>query len=561
MEDADTDTEESGGGHMPTVDEHASTDEHHPRNPEYVVVPPHDMPLLRHVESRDSTNESQQHLMPNAGRMGVREDFDSYTEGNSSFLTPQEILERGEAPPYFEVVAMDSQNPLDTEAHEDANTSSDHPRSDPFASPSPVPTESDTAHSDTGVSRRRTGIFSIFNPRHSRVLQASSSSSSNEPRPSREATRHTRELSATSLASAEATSDENRPLTRTTTRHRASTSASGSVFSLGSNVLRTMSRSQTNLHQQMTSPSMISLNSISAPLTHTLVRTEFTYPKNGPTPQQLRLIASRESVARFGVPYGPDAVAYAASASRVDLEPPPPGFDEVMGSLSSRPHESAQEENTDQSNGSDHHEETTANMQEEGRAAETSLEVSNNSESEAESSPALPPSFIVAEIPPSPDTSVDEQTAASKPLLSDIGSMSPGPLTLPRPSATSPSVAASVITGSMSRKPAPLTKQIPPSSFKTTDSNVQPRAPSRASSLNTFVTADETIRSPSPPITSSAPHSPTSPTSAYTTAAINTSSDVLTPTTDSTPRGPVLRLNDGASLSTESVIPVVVEAR
>jgi hypothetical protein len=37
----------------------------------------------------------------------------------------------------------------------------------------------------------------------------------------------------------------------------------------------------------------------------------------------VRLISSRESFARFGVPYGPDAIAYAASTSRHDLEPPP----------------------------------------------------------------------------------------------------------------------------------------------------------------------------------------------------------------------------------------------
>ena len=33
---------------------------------------------------------------------------------------------------------------------------------------------------------------------------------------------------------------------------------------------------------------MISLNSISSPLTHTVVRTEFTYPKTGLTPEQLK---------------------------------------------------------------------------------------------------------------------------------------------------------------------------------------------------------------------------------------------------------------------------------
>jgi hypothetical protein len=78
-----------------------------------------------------------------------------------------------------------------------------------------------------------------------------------------------------------------------------------------------------NRSNRMNSPSQISLHSISSPLTHTLVRTEFTYPKAGPTPEQFRLISSRDSLAKFAVPYGPDAIAYAASTSRQELQPPP----------------------------------------------------------------------------------------------------------------------------------------------------------------------------------------------------------------------------------------------
>jgi hypothetical protein len=57
------------------------------------------------------------------------------------------------------------------------------------------------------------------------------------------------------------------------------------------------------------------------------VRTDFVYPRSGPTPEQLKLISSIESVSKFGVPYGPDAVAY-ASASLVNLHGPPPEFEE-----------------------------------------------------------------------------------------------------------------------------------------------------------------------------------------------------------------------------------------
>lgn len=50
----------------------------------------------------------------------------------------------------------------------------------------------------------------------------------------------------------------------------------------------------------------------------------------------MRLISSRESFARFGVPYGPDAIAYAASTSRHDLEPPPDFESHVISSAAVR---------------------------------------------------------------------------------------------------------------------------------------------------------------------------------------------------------------------------------
>lgn len=77
----------------------------------------------------------------------------------------------------------------------------------------------------------------------------------------------------------------------------------------------------------LTSPSLISLHSISSPLSHTLMRTEIVYPKSGPTPEQITLISSRESLGRFGVPYGAEAVAFAAS--RHELELPPPEFESL----------------------------------------------------------------------------------------------------------------------------------------------------------------------------------------------------------------------------------------
>ena len=40
------------------------------------------------------------------------------------------------------------------------------------------------------------------------------------------------------------------------------------------------------------------------------------------TPEQLRVVAAREAIGKFGVPYGPDAVAFATATE---------GFEEVVG--------------------------------------------------------------------------------------------------------------------------------------------------------------------------------------------------------------------------------------
>ncbi|KAF8717291.1 serine-tRNA ligase, partial [Rhizoctonia solani] len=68
------------------------------------------------------------------------------------------------------------------------------------------------------------------------------------------------------------------------------------------------------------SPTMsrTSLN-ISSPIPTTLVRTELSYPRAGPTPEQIRFLSSRESLGRFGMPYGEEAIA--AARSREYLPP------------------------------------------------------------------------------------------------------------------------------------------------------------------------------------------------------------------------------------------------
>ncbi|CAE6478449.1 unnamed protein product [Rhizoctonia solani] len=88
-------------------------------------------------------------------------------------------------------------------------------------------------------------------------------------------------------------------------------------------------------HQHKPSPSLSSLSlyltrsqsptmsrtslNISAPIHTTLVRTELNYPRAGPTPEQIRFLSSRESLGRFGMPYGDQAIA--AAKSREYLPP------------------------------------------------------------------------------------------------------------------------------------------------------------------------------------------------------------------------------------------------
>ncbi|KAF9238991.1 hypothetical protein BU15DRAFT_74956 [Melanogaster broomeanus] len=88
----------------------------------------------------------------------------------------------------------------------------------------------------------------------------------------------------------------------------------------------------------VSSPSTISLDNISAPLTHTLTRSEFRAPKGGLlTADQIKLITSREALERFGMPYGPDAVAaFSLSRERLGEMGPPPDFESITSVVKGR---------------------------------------------------------------------------------------------------------------------------------------------------------------------------------------------------------------------------------
>ena len=124
-------------------------------------------------------------------------------------------------------------------------------------------------------------------------------------------------------------------LSRPLTSNSSSTSLHGrfthqrnrSGSSLSPSVINNAEGSNTNA--RLTSPSSASIN-ISSPLVHTVTRTEFRFPKSGPTPEQLKFLSSRESLGRFGVPFGEDAERNYPNAR-------PPPFEATPGASSSRP--------------------------------------------------------------------------------------------------------------------------------------------------------------------------------------------------------------------------------
>ncbi|RDB23618.1 hypothetical protein Hypma_009504 [Hypsizygus marmoreus] len=282
---------------MPSLSEDGESVSMHSRDnseaSRYTPMPtsPNDMPLLQHDESADPSVQSSEQHGHNLPRRSV-ETLSSSEEASSLMrVTSNTPDPRGEAPAYFEAVDITPED----------NSDSPQTSALPSSPESPVPREQ--------VPQRRSGFRTLLNSLPNRLSMASNAQT------------HSRGNSTFSMVSSD--HSHGRETSQSRASHRPTQSGSGSLLSLSP--FRTVSRqrSQNNLN----SPSLISVNSISAPLTHTLTRTEFTYPKAGPTPEQLKLISSRDSFARFGMPYGPDAIAYAASASRHDLDVPPPDFD------------------------------------------------------------------------------------------------------------------------------------------------------------------------------------------------------------------------------------------
>lgn len=169
--------------------------------------------------------------------------------------------------------------------------------------------------------------FLMQNPFSSHNHTSGALSNVNQPPPSTRSESpalHTRSGSALSRYSTHESheSHHSRPPSR---NHHLSRSRSGS----NSNLLRGFRSHSPGLHA---GSSTISLDNISAPLTHTLTRAEFHAPKGGlMTAEQIKLITSREALEKFGVPYGPDAVAFSLSRERLAEMGPPPDFESVTG--------------------------------------------------------------------------------------------------------------------------------------------------------------------------------------------------------------------------------------
>lgn len=221
---------------------------------------------------------------------------------------------RGEAPPYTEAVSMEGGM---------TTISLNDPQSNNVSSNiAVVPTTLEAGRARSRFSFLVHNPFSSHNNTNgtpSNVSLATSSIQSESP------ALHMRSGSALSRFSTH-DSHQSHPSRPSSRHNQLSRSVSGS----NPNLLRALRSSSPGLHA---GSSTISLDSISAPLTHTLTRAEFHAPKGGLlTPEQIKLITSREALEKFGVPYGPDAVAaFSLSRERLADTRPPPDFESVAG--------------------------------------------------------------------------------------------------------------------------------------------------------------------------------------------------------------------------------------
>lgn len=272
---------------MPPVEEAAEGQTHSrqpSRNSQYGNLPesPQNMSLIQGDESFDPAGDaSTRHLLPPTSQGAIRSSFETIEGSEESTTSLMQAVQatgtdpRGDAPPYFE--AVDSGNSGEPRQAIGSPNTAQTPGA-PSESPSSPTVGSrrsgDTQTSENRNSRRLSGFRSLLhtltNTNHRPPIPPIPQEPAQSP------SGHNRAGSAFSVTSL--ASQESRPQTRervaSRASHRPSNSASGSMMQTA---LRTISRqkSHTTLNSaHLNSPSMISLNSISAPLSHTLTRTE-----------------------------------------------------------------------------------------------------------------------------------------------------------------------------------------------------------------------------------------------------------------------------------------------
>ncbi|CAE6525798.1 unnamed protein product [Rhizoctonia solani] len=196
----------------------------------------------------------------------------------------------GEAPSYAEAMSTSHVNlPSTSEIDHTAQPSTSTATDDGPAVP---------ADADATVRPKRKSVFRHLN----RFNINKPSGSANPPT---EAVEMTPARTSTSTHRPSGSLSTHRPSTSLSThQHKPSPSLSSLSLILTRSQSPTMSRTSLN---------------ISAPISTTLVRTELSYPRAGPTPEQIRFLSSRESLGRFGMPYGEQAIA--AAKSREYLPP------------------------------------------------------------------------------------------------------------------------------------------------------------------------------------------------------------------------------------------------
>lgn len=432
-----------------------------------------EMPLLR-SESNDSSNTNL--LTANRDSAAARtslETIDDSMENNAVPVQNRSSVDISELPPTYDV----SSSQLNVSNAAAATSMPNVPEGVAVMDSSPH-------EPATGMRRGLRGLFNAMSNPTSRGQSASAPAVPQAPddtRQSRISHTHNRDNSGYSVGTIGSGSSHSHSNSHDGARsarrtHRPSQSGNSSLFGLGSSAFRTVSRqrsSNTLNSVHLNSPSTISLHSISAPLSHTLTRTEIVYPRSGPTPEQLKLISSRESLGRFGVPYGPDAIAYAASSSRLNLSIPPPDFDASVAATS-RPRTGdssrSQGEMVRPSTGQSH-------SQTESPDSTTSLEPSpqDRTDTPADTRDAIEGTPAQEPEAPKPEADVHE-AGRSQEVASSITAETETP--------------RNTVIGLVGPSNGQTASAAPPSSFKPVQ---EFRAVSRASTMQSFATAEESM--------------------------------------------------------------------